>query len=208
MADDVKAQPGKAAGVVADAQQGGLKKILKQHWLMAVVGLSLVLHGGGFAYFTIAGRAKAEPLPPEVTLGAFHFVANGDLGATIRSADFTLHIGLENPQDKLVRQQLVTAQARVRQSVEQLLRQAHPADFEDPTLSDLKRQLQTEVNQTLGVRAVAEAIITDFSVQRGPASASVAPAGNNSGTPSAPAAAPVPRTSSAEKTAQAVGPGG
>jgi len=60
------------------------------------------------------------------------------------------------------RTRLAARKFKVQQDVEQLLRQAHPDDFADPVLAGLKRQLQEQINESLGLRAISEVIITSL----------------------------------------------
>ncbi|MEX0866374.1 MAG: hypothetical protein WD030_03380, partial [Pirellulales bacterium] len=64
------------------------------------------------------------------------------------------------------RQRLEMHQYRVQQNVEELLRQAHGGDFSDPTLAELKRQMQEKINDTIAVRGISDVIITDLRLQR------------------------------------------
>ena len=54
----------------------------------------------------------------------------------------------------------------VQQDIEELLRQAHGADFADPVLGELKRQLQEQINRTLEMRAISQVIITDLELHQ------------------------------------------
>ncbi len=46
-----------------------------------------------------------------------------------------------------------------------MLRKAHDGDFDDPSLRELKRQMQEQINQTLGMRAIAAVIMADLKLQ-------------------------------------------
>ena len=63
---------------------------------------------------------------------------------------------------------LTTASSGCSRTFEELLRRAHGGDFEDPGLQELKRQLQERINQALGIRAVADVIVTDLRLRRSP----------------------------------------
>ncbi len=140
-------------------------RFLTAKWLLIVVGVSVVLHVAGLAYV----RVRLHTEPPsngEIGLGAFHFEGDRSEGGSVGKADFSLHISLLEPVDLAARQRLAARKYHVQQDVEELLRKAHSGDFEDPGLTDLKRQLHEQINQTLGVRTVAEVIITDLKLQR------------------------------------------
>ena len=49
---------------------------------------------------------------------------------------------------------------KIEQEIEQLLRRAKQADFEDPILAELKRQVQEIINGILGARVIEEILIT------------------------------------------------
>jgi hypothetical protein len=77
-----------------------------------------------------------------------------------------LHIGLLKVDDRVARAKLAANKFRVQQDIEELLRQAGGEDFVDPLLTELKRQLQEQINATIGMRAIAQVIITDLSIDR------------------------------------------
>ncbi len=84
----------------------------------------------------------------------------------ISKADFSLHLALLEPVDPKAGQRLAARKYHIQQDVEELLRKAHSGDFEDPNLTDLKRQLQEQINQAIGLRAISEVIITDLRLHR------------------------------------------
>jgi len=83
----------------------------------------------------------------------------------LRSPISRLYITLLDGFQQRGRQQLAANRNRVQQDIEQLLRQAHPGDFEDPCLTELKRRIQAQINKSLGVRAVADVIITGLELE-------------------------------------------
>jgi hypothetical protein len=125
------------------------------------VGLLLVRSGS---------HQTARPVhASEIPLGAFRYVAApGKLGdaeeATISAAEFSLYVTLAEPAGESGAELIAARRFRVQQAVEQLLRQAHGGDFQDPSLGGLKRQLREHINAVLGARAVAEVVITDLKI--------------------------------------------
>jgi len=102
----------------------------------------------------------------EVSLGRFHYVGDNSPDSRVARAQFNLHIGLLTEVDRAGRARLKMHRYKVQQDVEELLRQAHGGDFEDPTLTELKRQIQETINLTLGKRVIADVIITDLAIER------------------------------------------
>ncbi len=152
------------------------KRFLTKKWIITIVAVSVVVQGFGFLYFRFAGGSQAERPNAEVSLGTFHFEADGaELGGIAR-AEFALYIALLKHADSPARQRLESHKFRVQQDVEELLREAHSGDFDDPKLGQLKRQLQEQVNETLEIRAIADVIITDLKIQRGDTSQGTAAA--------------------------------
>ncbi|MGO8690608.1 MAG: hypothetical protein ACLQLG_13375 [Thermoguttaceae bacterium] len=159
------AEPASVEAPAAAVKTPFYARFLTAKWLLIVVGVSVVLHVAGLAYV----RVRLHTEPPsngEIGLGAFHFEGDRSEGGSVGKADFSLHISLLEPVDLAARQRLAARKYHVQQDVEELLRKAHSGDFEDPGLTDLKRQLHEQINQTLGVRTVAEVIITDLKLQR------------------------------------------
>lgn len=145
---------------------GYLKRFLTAKWIAIIVGVSILVHGIGFTYYQLQGSAVAAESGPEVDLGEFKFEADPSEGGRVTKADFTLAIALLEEVDRVARPQLKTHAFRVRQDVEELLRQAHSGDFENPTLEGLKRRLQEQINGTLGMRAISDVIITNLKLER------------------------------------------
>jgi len=141
------------------------KRLIARYW---IVGLAIVLLGVQFAMFGyLRSSASTTPTTPEITLGDFFFEQSSGGEGLIEEAKFQLHIGLLPEVDRHARTRLAERRFKVQQGIEELLRQAHPADFEDPSLGELKRQFQEQINTALGMRAVSEIIITDLVIRRG-----------------------------------------
>lgn len=171
MAEDVSKQ---ADDEQADAGQGDSqsrplwKRLLSVKALVILVVASVLVHGMGLAYSKLFSGPTAVVSDGEVSLGTYRFLAEPEERSSIRSAEFALHIALLDDVVGAARLQLVRRQYRVQQDIEELLRRAHGGDFIDPTLGELKRQLQEQINGTLGIRAIADVIITDLQVQKNP----------------------------------------
>jgi flagellar basal body-associated protein FliL len=137
---------------------------MARYW---IVGMAIVLLGVQFAMFGYLHKsASTTPTTPEITLGDFFFEQPSGGEGLIQEAKFQLHIGLLPEVDRYARARLAERRFKVQQGIEELLRQAHPADFEDPSLGELKRQFQEQINTALGMRAVSEIIITDLVLKR------------------------------------------
>jgi len=145
-------------------RKGLLKRLLTPKALAILVGLSILAHGVAFAVTRTGGSSASEDLGTEISLGEFRFEANPAEAGPISSAWFTLHIALLEHVDSAARDKLKARKFRVKQGIEELLRQAHGGDFDDPNLGELKRQLQEQVNETLGMRAIADVVITDLEI--------------------------------------------
>ena len=144
---------------------GSWRTRLQQHlWICVLVGTTVVAHGLLIVVHALTG-SSTESTEGEVSLGQFDFMNTVDQHDSVVKADFQLHVRLLDGIDKAARKLLSDRKYRVQQDVEELLRRAHGADFEDPSLSELKRQLQETVNQSLELRAVDEVIITELAIE-------------------------------------------
>ena len=141
-----------------------LKGLVSRKALISILVASLVIHGAGMWYY-MAVRASVDPASLETSLGEFHYEADNTASAVVRRAQFQLHISLLPEVRRTARSLLTTRQYKVQQDIEQLMRQASGGDFEEPTLSELKRQLREQINNSLGIKAVDEVIITDLSLE-------------------------------------------
>jgi flagellar basal body-associated protein FliL len=142
------------------------RRFLRKNWIVILVAATVVVHGVGFAYFRLTHGSPALVASPEVSLGVFRFEASQNEVGRITGAEFSLHIALLEHVDRVARRRLEDCRFRVQQDVEELLRRAHGGDFEDPSLGELKRQLQEQINETLGMRAIADVIVTDLKLRR------------------------------------------
>jgi hypothetical protein len=143
-----------------------LSRLFNRQLLGLLLLISLVGHGIGYLHHRLTMESVRGPVGPEISLGRFRFEASSLAGGAIRQADFALHVSLLSQVDSVARRKLATFKYRVQQGVEQLLREAQGADFDDPTLGELKRRLQEEINQTIGLRAVADVVVTELRVVR------------------------------------------
>jgi flagellar basal body-associated protein FliL len=143
-----------------------LDRHLSKRWLAVLLGISLLGHGLGLAAYRLHARPGGKGVTnQEISLGAYRFAPQQTEGGPVASAEFSIHIALLEDVDPLARRLLTQRRYRVQEAVETLLRKAHGGDFRDPGLAELKRQLQERVNEALGMRAIADVIITDLDVE-------------------------------------------
>lgn len=141
-------------------------RFLTRKWIAILLGVSIIVQGLGFTYYQLLRKARAARPSPEVSLGTFQFEADRTELGEVAGAEFSLYIALLEHVDQQARQRLTARKFRVQQDIEELLRQSHSGDFDDPNLRGLKRQLQERVNETLGMRAIADVIITDLKLKQ------------------------------------------
>jgi len=170
MADEAKenTQDGEAAETPAGEEGGkldSLKRFFSYRTLAFFLLATVIFQGALFGYYQFAGSGSESAGPSEVTLGTFQFHSDELAGGRISHAEFGLHVALLEQYDELARYQLESRKFRLQQDIEELLRQAQSGDFEDPSLGELKRQLQEQIDATLKMRAVADVIITDLTVK-------------------------------------------
>ena len=143
-------------------KRSGWRRLLPGKWATIILTISAVNFVVGFACARVLISGPGEKSTPEVGLGLFEFKAVELSAGSIVAADFALHVALLDKVDRIARRRLLAQEYRVRQDIEQLLRQSHGGDFEDPKLGGLKRQIQEQVNETLRMRAISDVIITDL----------------------------------------------
>ncbi|MEQ8790659.1 MAG: hypothetical protein RIC55_30455 [Pirellulaceae bacterium] len=141
-----------------------LLHFVKHNWIAAFIFVLVLIHAGLFAAWKL--NSGGPPPPTEHTLGEFSFEGAPLPGNPVSHAEFRLHISLLDGARYRGVQLLAQRRHKLQQEIEELLRQAHGADFEDPTLAELKRQIQAIVNRTLGEHVVNEVIITDLNLER------------------------------------------
>lgn len=133
-----------------------------------VIVLVALLSGqcAALIYYKAGSPAAASERLDEVSLGRFRFTASPNAGGDIVGASFSLYVVLADQVEQVARPRLAAHKARVRQNIEELLRKAHGSDFEDPTLTELKRLVEERVNATLGLRAVSDVVIVELDIRR------------------------------------------
>ena len=125
-----------------------------------------LLNALGFAYFKAQGRPVVELSSPEILLGDYKVRAGPCPPAPAIVVRFSLHIAFTPQLDQQGRARLAARKHRVEQDIEELLRRARRVDFDDPRLREIKRQIQEQVDETLGMQAVADVIITGLVVEQ------------------------------------------
>jgi flagellar basal body-associated protein FliL len=153
----------------------GFFRLLRRHvhprWFVTRQGIatllliSVAMHVVGFWYSSSQAKKGQAEMEYEIELGAFSFVPQ-EPDPEVVSAEFSIFVTFLDEFSMPGRLGLETHRHRVKQNIEQLLRQARGKDFSDPSLNEIKRILQETINKTIGLRAIQDVIITDFSIQR------------------------------------------
>ena len=142
------------------------RRLLTKKRLIVLVVVGILAPALGYAAIAASRSTGETSASPEVSLGAFWYETTATAASEKIRAEFQLHLELLAQIDSAARTRLEARRFKVQQNVEELLRQAHNADFEDPSLTELKRQIQVQINETLGMRgAIAEVIVTDLIVE-------------------------------------------
>ncbi len=135
--------------------------------VVAFFVLLVAFHGALFAWIEThngAPQAEAEPAT-ELPLGKYHFATSSAGNALVRSADFSIYVTLLRTDEKKARSVLKTHERRVRQEIEQILRQSHGGDFSDPSLIGLKDTIRSQLNELFGFKAIGAVVITDMTME-------------------------------------------
>lgn len=123
----------------------------------------MLVHALGFGfYWTYYPNPRWTKLGREESLGSFEFKNPLTDGVVIKRAEFNVHVSLLEGMEMKARILLKSRALKIEQEIEQLLRRAKQADFEDPILAELKRQVQEIINGILGARVIEEILITDL----------------------------------------------
>ncbi len=184
------APPENSASASKPTVSACLNKFASKRLLALLLAVSVFGHAAGIAAYMSKGKSTPpKPAPSEPELGLYCFVPEAGDGAPVLGATFRVHAALIDEVAPLARRSLAEKEFRVRQGIEELLRRAHPGDFRDPALTDLKRQMKDQVNEVLGMRAVSDIIITDLGIDR-PARTASHPADVTGTPPHAPGESP------------------
>ena len=142
---------------------------IQNKWVAIFAASTLIIHFGLFLMSPkVRGGSVGVKAQNEIGLGDFTFLSPRGQPGQVTRAEFSLYLSLLSDVDSIARERLAQKKFKVEQEIEELLRQAHAGDFDDPVLAELKRQIQETVNQCLEMRAITEVIITDFSAEGSP----------------------------------------
>ena len=155
-----------AAEAASPAKVSLWRRLFTKRWFAVLLVLSVVVHGLMLVCWPAAVRSKLKT-PSEVELGEFRF-HNSEQKSRLATVQFKLHVSLLMGTESIGGSRLVEKKFLVQQGIEELLRQAHAGDFEDPTLSELKRQIQEKINEAVELRTVEEVIITQLETEERP----------------------------------------
>lgn len=164
--EDGQQDVSEANGTPTNTRTGAVRRILNHKVIAVLVILTVVINGVGLAVQSVTASGKANN-GGEHGLGDYHFIASPSEKGPIEAANFCLHIALLEDVKQEAHSRLTNRKFRVQQDIEELLRQAHSGDFADPILGELKRRIQARINETLGLRAIADVIITDLKLTDG-----------------------------------------
>ena len=149
----------------ANSQKKGVGRVLNSKVIAVLVVLTVIINIAGLVFQSVANSAKTAARD-EHNLGTYHFLADPSEKGLITAAEFNLHIAILDDIEKEARRRLDAKKFRVQQDIEELLRKAHGGDFDDPSLGELKRRLQARINETLGMMAIADVIVTDLKLDK------------------------------------------
>ena len=144
----------------------GLFQLLRRNWTAKLLVSLIVVHIFGYVYYgkRITKTKTMDIL--EISLGSYRFDGDEAGEDRVARADFRLYVSLLSEVDQAGQALMKMHKYKVQQDIEELLRQAHARDFEDPALNELKRQIQETVNQTVGQRVVEHVIITNLQIEK------------------------------------------
>ncbi len=134
--------------------------------LPVALGVSILANLVGVFYFRSLSLGARPAASHEVPLGNYRFIAEENEPGQVTEANFALYVELVRQAEEPARRLLETRRQKVRQNVEELLRTAHGGDFNDPSLRDLKNQIQKRINETLQIRAVTDVIVNELQMAR------------------------------------------
>ena len=163
--EDMNKTPATADNAAAPPRWHSLLKLGTNRWTLIILTVVVLLHAVGLTCYAVWRKPTVELPHPEVTVGQFVIATDRPEPGELAELQFTLHVTFLADQETAGRSELDLRRFRVRQDLEQLLRRARATDFEDSRLVGLKRQLQAQVNQALGMRAVSDVIITDLKLR-------------------------------------------
>ncbi|MBS0207716.1 MAG: hypothetical protein JSS27_02060 [Planctomycetes bacterium] len=139
---------------------------LRQHWIGSLLSVSLGAHAIGYWYLQ-THLAPPKAMSPEVSLGQFEYVAAPHVQG-LKRARFQLHVELNDPRNEMARRQLSFHQFRLRQQLEETLRNLRGADFEDTKLGEVKRLLMAQIENVVGTDLTHALLITELTLDYGP----------------------------------------
>src|SRR5579871_2495760 len=186
MSEETKTKAPTETAAPAGKKQAWSKSVLVQRWLAVIIVGSVVAHLIVFALFHKS--AARSPIQGEYTVGTFAFIEGQPNNAPATTGKFDLHVRFIDDLDTQARQRIATHQYRVREGIEGLLRNSQGMELNDSALARLKHDIQEKIDEALDLRAVAEVLMTDWTISPATASSSAQPAATNAATGAIPTA--------------------
>lgn len=157
---EAPASPPEAATATSFLRSGRLRGVI------VALGAFLILQPPIIAAVILLRPQSPARTPREIGLGQFRFVAAPDDPGPLRACQFQVTAAL-NPRWQALAPRLFEERTRLRQAVEELLREARSTDFADPSLRQLRHHLREKLNEVLEVAVVTEVFITDWQPEWG-----------------------------------------
>jgi hypothetical protein len=134
-------------------------------WLVAVAAIVLVVDAVVVIWHHSKGAAPESPLSNEIALGTFDFNRSNARDNRAYRGQFDLSIRLADNLSPVDRRRVADERPQLQRAAEEALWRLRPVDFSDRRLTRLKDRLQQQLNDELGFEAVAEVLVSNFTIE-------------------------------------------
>jgi len=150
--------------------------LLSPRWLLGLGAASLLIQGGAYYWFHKRTAEAPPAVGREMKLGSFEYGRFNTREKQFQRGRFDLSVRLVENLGTSQRRQLEHQEQRFQQAVEETMRRARAADFNDPRFIRLRNHIQQRLNDELGFDWADEVMVNNPMVERPKDEAAASPA--------------------------------
>jgi hypothetical protein len=140
-------------------------RLFSARWWIGLAAIALVSEAA--IIFWIRSKAASPELPVtnEIVLGTFEFNRSNGRENRAYRGQFDLSIRLAGELTPADRRRVADQRPELQRAAEEALWRLRPVDFTDRRLTRLKARLQQQLNDAVGFDAIAEILISNFTIE-------------------------------------------
>jgi hypothetical protein len=152
----------------ASLRGSGWRTIWSVRWLIAAAVGTLIIEAALLLWLRSRGSSPEPPVPNEIALGTFDFSRSNTRDNRSYRGQFDLSVRLSDDLSLADRRHVADERPQLQRAAEEALWRLRPVDFADRRLTRLRDRLQQQLNDALGFEAIAEVLVSNFTIEPRP----------------------------------------